>query len=44
MTWTMFKLNKPEWLFVVFGCLASLCSGGLQPVFSIVLSKLIAVG
>ncbi|CAF1600417.1 unnamed protein product, partial [Didymodactylos carnosus] len=31
--WTMLKMNSPEWLYIVFGCLASLCNGGIQPVY-----------
>nr|QUF59436.1 ATP-binding cassette transporter Abcb1-3 [Brachionus angularis] len=36
------SLNKPEWYIIVIGCIASLISGGVQPTFSIILSK--AVG
>nr|QUF59435.1 ATP-binding cassette transporter Abcb1-2 [Brachionus angularis] len=39
----IFLLNKPEWLYIFIGCIASLVSGGVQPAFSIVFSKVIAV-
>ncbi|CAF1014116.1 unnamed protein product [Rotaria sordida] len=39
----MLKMNKPEWLFIVIGCIACLCNGGIQPAFGVVLSKLTAV-
>ncbi|CAF0950412.1 unnamed protein product [Brachionus calyciflorus] len=39
----VFALNKPEWFFILVGCLASLISGAVQPAFSIVFSKAIAV-
>lgn len=39
----MFMMNKPEWSFIALGCLASLVSGGVQPAFAIVFSKVIAV-
>ena len=39
----MFMMNKPEWPLIVVGCLACICNGGIQPVFGIILSKLIAV-
>ncbi|CAF1145696.1 unnamed protein product [Adineta ricciae] len=39
----MLSLNKPEWKYIVLGCLACTCTGGIQPVFGLVLSKLTAV-
>ena len=39
----MLVMNKPEWAFIVIGCLACLCNGGIQPVFGFILSKLTAV-
>ena len=36
-------MNKPEWYFIIIGCFASLISGAVQPAFSIVFSKAIAV-
>lgn len=39
----MFMMNKPEWGFIVMGCLASIVSGGVQPAFAVVFSKVIAV-
>ena len=39
----MFMMNKPEWPLIFVGCIACICNGGIQPVFGIILSKLIAV-
>jgi ATP-binding cassette subfamily B (MDR/TAP) protein 1 len=39
----VFALNAPEWLFIIFGCIASVVSGAVQPAFSIILSKAVAV-
>ena len=38
-----FQLNRPEWGFIIIGCIASFVSGAIQPAFSIVFSKVIAV-
>ncbi|CAF1379240.1 unnamed protein product [Adineta ricciae] len=43
ITLTILKMNKSEWIFILFGCLAAICSGGIQPLFSAILSELIAV-
>ncbi|CAF1523136.1 unnamed protein product, partial [Didymodactylos carnosus] len=40
---TMLKMNRPEWLYIVFGCIGCLCNGGIQPAYGVILSKLIAV-
>ncbi|CAF3688467.1 unnamed protein product [Adineta steineri] len=39
----MLKMNRPEWIFIAFGCVACTINGGIQPVFGIILSKLTAV-
>ena len=39
----VFMLNKPEWIYIFFGCLASLVQGAIQPAFGIILSKAINV-
>lgn len=36
-------LNKPEWFFIVVGCLASIISGAVQPAFSVIFSKVLSV-
>lgn len=36
-------MNKPEWYIIVIGCIASIISGAVQPAFSIILSKAVAV-
>ncbi|CAF0897005.1 unnamed protein product [Brachionus calyciflorus] len=38
-----FELNRPELGFILMGCLASFISGAVQPAFSIIFSKVIAV-
>jgi ATP-binding cassette, subfamily B (MDR/TAP), member 1 len=40
---TMFKMNRPEWLLIIVGCVASFINGGMQPGLGIILSKLIVV-
>ncbi len=37
------QLNRPEWFYILIGCLASIVSGGVNPLFSIVFSKIILV-
>ena len=37
------SMNRPEWRYILFGCLACLCNGGLQPAVGVTVSKLIAV-
>ena len=39
----MWELNKPEWFYILIGCLASTISGGINPLFSIIFSKIILV-
>jgi hypothetical protein len=39
----MMKMNKPEWLLILIGCIASICNGGLQPATGIVMGKYISV-
>lgn len=39
----VFKLNSPEWYFILIGCLAAIINGGVQPAFGIILSKSISV-
>lgn len=39
----VFKMNQPEWMFIVLGCLAAILSGGVQPAFGVILSKAIGV-
>lgn len=39
----VFGLNKPEWHYIVIGCVFSLISGAVQPIFSIILSKAVGV-
>jgi hypothetical protein len=36
-------LNKPEWHFILAGCIASIITGASQPAISIIFSKVISV-
>ncbi|XP_053914028.1 ATP-dependent translocase ABCB1 isoform X2 [Cuculus canorus] len=37
------KLNKPEWLYFVFGILSAVINGALQPSFAIIFSEIIGI-
>lgn len=37
------SLNKPEWYFILLGCVASTASGAVNPAFSILFSKVTSV-
>ncbi|UJR07310.1 hypothetical protein I4U23_011598 [Adineta vaga] len=39
----MIKMNRPEWLYILSGCLVSFCIGGFQPATGILVSKIISV-
>lgn len=39
----VFKLNSPEWFYILIGCLAAIINGGVQPAFGIILSKSISL-
>ncbi|CAF0842431.1 unnamed protein product [Adineta steineri] len=39
----LLRMNKPEWIFILFGCIGCICNGMIQPTMEIVLSKLTAV-
>ena len=39
----VFLMNKPEWLYIFIGCVFSVVTGAVQPVSSLLLSKLVAV-
>ena len=36
-------MNKPEWILIFFACISCLISGGTQPAFGVILSKLSVV-
>ncbi|CAF4459380.1 unnamed protein product [Rotaria socialis] len=38
----LLALNKPEWYYIVFGCLAAIINGGVEPVFALILSQLVS--
>lgn len=39
----MLKMNRPEWVYILFGCVACFCTGGFQPGIGVIISKIIAV-
>ena len=39
----VFLMNKPEWLYIFIGCVFAVVTGAVQPVSSLLLSKLVAV-
>lgn len=36
-------MNKPEWIAIVFGCIAAAFTGALSPSFGIIRTKIIVV-
>lgn len=46
LKWIFFqilRLNKPEWMFILGGCVTALINGGIEPAFAFLLSRLVAV-
>ena len=39
----IFRMNAPEWPWIVSGALASLITGAIHPIFAVMLSELVAV-
>ena len=39
----LFKLNKPEGVYIFFGMLAAMINGAINPVFSIVFSEFVSI-
>lgn len=39
----VFKLNGPEWIWIVFGCLAALANGAVQPCFAVLFAEILGV-
>ena len=37
----VFRLNAPEWLYMVVGCFCSLINGATQPAFAIIFAEVI---
>ncbi|CAF1498561.1 unnamed protein product, partial [Didymodactylos carnosus] len=40
---TILKLNSPEWLYILFGCLACAVNGTKPPIFSVLVGKTMQV-
>jgi hypothetical protein len=36
-------MNGPEWLIILIGCIASIAAGATQPIFAILLAKIVNV-
>ena len=43
ITSSIFRMNKPEWILIVIGCLAAFLNGVEQPVYCFVQTKLTIV-
>ncbi|CAF1024330.1 unnamed protein product [Adineta ricciae] len=41
--WTILKINKPEWLLLLFGSLIAFINGANQPIGGILLSKMFSI-
>lgn len=39
----LFKLNGPEWKFIVIGCLAAIIHGATQPAFAVIFGEFYGV-
>ena len=39
---TLLKMNSPEMVFIIFGCLGALVAGSVEPLFAIALSDFIS--
>lgn len=37
------KLNSPEWLYIVIGCISAVVMGLIQPAFALLFSEIIGV-
>ena len=37
------KMNAPEWMFIVGGCLAAIVNGGVQPAFAVIFAEILGV-
>jgi len=36
-------MNKPEWILIVIGCIAAIVTGAINPLISVLETKIIAV-
>ncbi|XP_076438744.1 ATP-dependent translocase ABCB1-like [Babylonia areolata] len=39
----LMRMNAPEWVYILLGCIAAILSGGVNPSFAVIFSKIIAV-
>lgn len=37
------KMNSPEWPFILFGCIGSMCNGIVQPGFALIFANILGV-
>lgn len=37
------KMNAKEWPYIMFGCLAAIGNGGVQPAFAVIFSEILGV-
>ncbi|XP_076435076.1 ATP-dependent translocase ABCB1-like isoform X2 [Babylonia areolata] len=39
----LMRMNSPEWVYILLGCIAAILNGGVQPSFAVIFSKIIGV-
>ncbi|XP_076438755.1 ATP-dependent translocase ABCB1-like [Babylonia areolata] len=39
----LMRMNAPEWVYILLGCIGAILNGGVQPSFAVIFSKIIAV-
>ncbi|XP_023932082.1 multidrug resistance protein 1A isoform X3 [Lingula anatina] len=39
----IFRLNAPEWFYILIGCFSALINGGIQPAFAIIFAEFLGV-
>ncbi|GFO24715.1 multidrug resistance protein 1 [Plakobranchus ocellatus] len=39
----LMKMNSPEWVYIMLGCIGSIINGGVQPAFAIIFSEILKV-
>ncbi|XP_076438765.1 ATP-dependent translocase ABCB1-like [Babylonia areolata] len=39
----LMRMNAPEWMYILLGCIAAMFNGGVEPSFAVIFSKIISV-
>jgi hypothetical protein len=42
-TLAILRMNKPEWIFIAIGCIAASLNGAREPIYCVILTKLVIV-